>query len=159
MCHNCDHPRIYCHGICNKKKTTACQISHNLNISPCLIWSGSPSLQPSLHISECANPTPTTRGVTTLASTAHASQTTRPTCSAVTITTRPSSTAATRQSSRQSCRSTWPPPQMAMLTSKSKLFSQWSYEWTSLPWMLKQNTVPINWNGTTCMLFSKRLFK
>lgn len=75
--------------------------------------------QPSQLITGCVNPTLTTRGVTTLAFTAHASQTTRPTCSAATTTTLLSSTAATRLSSRWSCRSTSPPPQMDMHTSES----------------------------------------
>lgn len=76
------------------------------------------NLQPSQLISECVNRTPTTRGATTSAFTVHASRTTSPTCSAATTTTPPSNTAATRLSSRWSCSSTSPPPQMVMHTSK-----------------------------------------
>lgn len=82
-------------------------------LSPCF-----PPLQPSLLITECVNLTLTTKGGTTLAFTAHASQTTRPICSAATTTTPPSSTAATRLSSSWSCRSTSPPPLMVMHTSE-----------------------------------------
>lgn len=77
-------------------------------------------LQPSPLITECVNPTRTTKGVITSAFTALASQTTRPTCSAATTTTPPSNTAATKQSSRCSCRSTSRPLQTVMHTSKSK---------------------------------------
>lgn len=80
-----------------------------------------PTLQLSRLITGCANPTSTIKGGTTLDSTARASQTTRPTCSAVTTTTRPSSTAATTPSFRRSCRSTSPPPQTVTHTSKSAL--------------------------------------
>lgn len=83
-----------------------------------------PNLQFSLLITGCVNPTPTTRAVTTLAFTAHASRTTRPTCSAVITTTRLSSTAATRLSSRLSCRSTSPPPQTDTHTSELQPLSQ-----------------------------------
>lgn len=64
------------------------------------------------------NPTLTTRVATTLAFTAHASPTTRPTCSAVTTTTPHSNTAATRRSSRWSCSWTSPPHQMDTHTSE-----------------------------------------
>lgn len=76
--------------------------------------------QPFQPITECVNPTPTTRGAITLAFIAHASRTTRPTCSAAITTTLRSNTAATRPSSRRSCSSTSPPPQMDMLTSELK---------------------------------------
>lgn len=69
-------------------------------------------------ITGCASPTLTTRAGTTLAFIARACQTTRPTCSAVTTITPLSNTAATRPSSRQSCSSTSPPPQMDTLTSE-----------------------------------------
>lgn len=82
--------------------------------------SSSPKLQPYQPITVCVNPTLTTRGVTTLAFIAHASRTTRPTCSAATTTTLHSNTAATKRSSRWSCSSTSPPPQMDMHTSELK---------------------------------------
>lgn len=76
--------------------------------------------QPYQLITGCVNPTPTTRGATTLAFTAHASQTTRPTCSAATTTTQHSNTAATRVSSRWSCSWTSLPLQTDMHTSESR---------------------------------------
>lgn len=69
-------------------------------------------------ITGCASPILTTRAGTTLVFIARACQTTRPTCSAVTTTTPLSNTAATRPSSRRSCSSTSPPPQMDTLTSE-----------------------------------------
>ena len=71
-------------------------------------------------ITGCVSPTLTTRAGTTLAFIARACQTTRRTCSAVTTTTPLSNTAAMRPSSRRSCSSTSPHPQMDTLTSEFK---------------------------------------
>lgn len=70
------------------------------------------------HISGSVSLTQTTKAATTSVSTAPGSQTTRPSSCAVTITTRSSNTAATRRSSRRSCRQTSRPAPRATCTSE-----------------------------------------
>lgn len=70
------------------------------------------------HISGSVSLTRTTKAATTLVSTAPGSRTTKLSSFAVTITTRSSNTAATRRSSRRSCRQTSQPAPRATCTSE-----------------------------------------
>lgn len=97
-----------------KLKKKSCNVNEFLLV----FYPSSVLLQLCQPITGCASPILTTRAGTTSVFIARVCQTTRPTCSAVTTTTPLSNTAATRPSSRWSCSSTSPPPQMDTVTSE-----------------------------------------